>query len=102
MDDAIEEAFAVARASGVRLAWPDAGGYRTLFYAALVPATARHRSSMLQDLERGRPTEIDAINGYVAARGGTLGIPTPVNATLTRMIRARVRSSRPSEEPWTH
>jgi 2-dehydropantoate 2-reductase len=102
MDDAIEEAFAVARASGVRLAWPDAGAYRTLFYGALVPSTARHRSSMLQDLERGRPTEIDAINGYVAARGGALGVPTPVNATLTRMIRARVRSSRPSEEPWTH
>jgi len=102
MDDAIEEAFAVARASGVRLAWPDAGAYRTLFYGALVPSTARHRSSMLQDLERGRPTEIDAINGYVTARGGALGIATPVNATLTRMIRARVRSSRPSEEPWTH
>ena len=49
---------------------------------------------MLQDLERGRPTEIDAINGYVAARGDALGIPTPVNATLTRMIRARVRRPR--------
>jgi 2-dehydropantoate 2-reductase len=102
MDDAIDEAFAVARAAGVRLEWPDAAAYRALFYAALVPATARHRSSMLQDLERGRPTEIDAINGYVAARGGALGVPTPVNATLTRMIRARVRHPRPSEGPWTH
>jgi 2-dehydropantoate 2-reductase len=102
MDDAIAEAFAVARAEGVELAWPDAESYRTLFYGTLVPSTARHRSSMLQDLEHGRPTEIDAINGYVAARGAALGIPTPVNATLTRMIRARVRHPRPSEEPWTH
>lgn len=101
MDDVIEEAFAVARAAGVGLRWPDAGAYRALFYDDLVPSTARHRSSMLQDLERGRPTEIDAINGYVAARGATLGVATPANATLTRMIRARVRRLRAAEEPWT-
>jgi len=102
MDDAICEAFAVARAARVPVAWPDAGAYRAVFYERLVPATAGHRSSMLQDLERGRPTEIDAINGYVAARGDALGVPTPVNATLTRMIRARVRRTRASEERWTH
>ena len=100
MDGAIREAFAVARAAGIRVAWPDADAYLALFYDRLVPATARHRSSMLQDLERGRPTEIDAINGYVAARGEALGIPAPVNATLTRMIRARVRRLR-AEERWT-
>jgi 2-dehydropantoate 2-reductase len=101
MDDAIREAFAVARTAGVPVAWPDADAYRALFYDRLVPATARHRSSMLQDLERGRPTEIDAINGYVAARGDALGVPTPVNATLTRMIRARVRRRGAPEGPWT-
>lgn len=102
MDDAIGEAFAVARAARVPVAWPDAEAYRAVFYERLVPATASHRSSMLQDLERGRPTEIDAINGYVAARGDALGVPTPVNATLTRMIRARVRRPCASEERWTH
>jgi 2-dehydropantoate 2-reductase len=100
MDDAIGEAFAVARAAGVPLAWPDTDAYRELFYERLVPATARHRSSMLQDLERGRPTEIDAINGYVATRGAALGVPAPVNTTLTRMIRARVRRVRGAEAPW--
>ncbi len=94
MDGAIDEAFAVARAAGVRLRWPDAAAYRDVFYGALVPSTAAHRSSMLQDLERGRPTEIDAINGYVANRGAALGVPAPVNATLTHMIRARVRRAR--------
>jgi 2-dehydropantoate 2-reductase len=102
MDDAIREAFAVARATRIAVAWPDAEAYRAVFYDRLVPATAGHRSSMLQDLERGRPTEIDAINGYVAARGDVLGVPTPVNATLTRMIRARVRRPRAPEERWTH
>jgi 2-dehydropantoate 2-reductase len=99
MDRTIDEAFAVARAEGIRLRWPDAGAYRALFYDELVPTTAAHRSSMLQDLERGRPTEIEAINGYVSRRADALGIAAPVNATLTHMIRARVR--RASETRWT-
>src|ERR1041384_5973149 len=74
---------------GVSLRWPDAAAYREAFYGRLVPSTAEHRSSMLQDIERGRPTEIDAMNGEIAARGARLGLPAPVNATLTRLIRAR-------------
>ncbi len=100
MDEVIDEAFAVAVASGVALPWPDAGAYRDLFYGRLVPSTARHRSSMLQDLERGRPTEIDAINGWVVGRGAALGVATPTNATLTRMIHARVRRARTDEATW--
>ena len=89
MDTVIEEAFSVARAEDVALRWPDAIAYRAAFYGRLVPSTAEHRSSMLQDIERGRPTEIDAMNGYIAARGAARGVPAPVNATLTRLVRAR-------------
>src|SRR5206468_9788714 len=77
MDTVIEEGFAVARAEGVALRWPDAAAYRAAFYGRLVPATAEHRSSMLQDIERGRPTEIDAMNGEIAARGARCGLPAP-------------------------
>ena len=102
MDTVIEEAFAVARAEGIRLRWADPIAYREAFYGRLVPVTADHRSSMLQDMERGRPTEIDAINGEVAARGARRGVPAPVNATLTRLIRTRSRCRRAPEEPsWT-
>jgi 2-dehydropantoate 2-reductase len=97
MDAVIDEAFAVATADGVALPWPDAAAYRETFYGRLVPSTAAHRSSMLQDLERGRPTEIDAINGHVVARGAALGVATPVNATLARLIRARARQGRTEE-----
>jgi 2-dehydropantoate 2-reductase len=97
MDEVIDEAFAVATAAGVQLRWPAAAAYREVFYGRLVPATAEHRSSMLQDLERGRPTEIDALNGWVAGRGAELGVAAPVNATLARLIRARVRRG----EQWT-
>jgi 2-dehydropantoate 2-reductase len=89
MDAVIDEAFAVSRAEGVTLPWADAAAYRDAFYGRLVPSTAEHRSSMLQDIERGRPTEIDAINGEIAVRGARRGLPAPVNATLTRLVRAR-------------
>ena len=86
MDAAIDEAFAVARAEDVELPWPDAAAYREEFYGRLVPSTYDHRSSMLQDLERSRRTEVDAINGAVWRRGATHGIKTPMNETLTRLI----------------
>lgn len=86
MDAAIGEAFAVARAEGVDLPWNDASAYRDEFYGRLVPSTYHHRSSMLQDIERGRRTEVDAINGEVWRRGKAHGIKTPTNETLTRLI----------------
>jgi 2-dehydropantoate 2-reductase len=86
MDAAIDEAFAVARAEGVDLPWGDAAAYREEFYGRLVPSTYHHRSSMLQDIERGRRTEVDAINGEVWRRGALHGIRTPTNETLTRLI----------------
>lgn len=46
----------------------------------------RLRSSMLQSLERGRPCEIDFMNGYVVARGREKGVPTPANAALTDLV----------------
>ncbi|MGH7803286.1 MAG: ketopantoate reductase family protein, partial [Candidatus Binatia bacterium] len=69
MDDVIAEGFAVARAEGAELLWPTVEECRRHFYERLLPPTAGHRSSMLQDIERGRPTEIDALNGYIARRG---------------------------------
>ena len=89
MDAVIDEAFAVARAEAIRLQWSSAAEYRALFYDRLVPSTFDHRSSMLQDLERGRRTEIEAINGAIWRRGNAHSIVTPVNETLTRLVRYR-------------
>jgi 2-dehydropantoate 2-reductase len=97
MDAAVAEAFRVARGCGVRLPWRDAAEYLKHFYARLVPPTAGHRASMLQDLAAGRPTEIGAINGQVVARGARLGIETPVNAALAAMIRFREGAG---SAPW--
>lgn len=51
-------------------------------------APSRNLASMLQDLRRGRPTEIDYMNGAVAALGSEHGIPCPVNLALTDIIKA--------------
>ncbi len=89
MDAVFDEVYAVSAGERVSLPWPSGAAYRSEFYGRLIPATFHHRSSMLQDLERGRRTEIDAINGEVWRRGTAAGIPTPVNELLTRLIRAR-------------
>jgi len=44
-------------------------------------------SSTAQDIGLGKPTEIDALNGYVARRGAALGVPTPVNRTLHALVK---------------
>jgi len=50
-------------------------------------ATAQNRSSMGQDVDNRRRTEIDFINGAIVREGKALGIPTPVNMTLTYLIK---------------
>lgn len=46
-----------------------------------------NRPSMLQDILKGRRTEVEYLNGYVAARGEALGVATPVNAHLAALVR---------------
>jgi 2-dehydropantoate 2-reductase len=47
----------------------------------------RLKSSSLQSLERGKPTEIDYFNGYIAKKGAALGISTPVNDAVVKMVK---------------
>ena len=49
--------------------------------------TAQNLSSMLQDVNNKRPTEIDSINGAIIAAGRKLGIPTPVNDELVQNVK---------------
>jgi len=85
--DVVREAFAVARAEGVELPWPDAETYLNVLVSRQIPATAAHRASMLQDIERGRRTEIEHLNGAIARLGAAHGVPTPVNSVLAALVR---------------
>jgi 2-dehydropantoate 2-reductase len=46
-------------------------------------------ASTAQDLDRGKRTEIDALNGFVVRRGAELGVPTPVNQSLLALVKLR-------------
>jgi 2-dehydropantoate 2-reductase len=82
MRDVVEETLAVAKASGVRMA-PDMLA-RTYRIAEAMPT---QYSSTAQDLARGKPTEIDHLNGYVLRRGEALGVRTPVNRALHALVK---------------
>jgi 2-dehydropantoate 2-reductase len=84
MSQAATECAAVARARGISLPFTDASAR----VREVAERTAANKSSMLQDILRGAPTECDAINGAVAREGNRLGIPVPVNETLWRLVRA--------------
>jgi 2-dehydropantoate 2-reductase len=85
----INECVAVARAAGVALPdvdWTEKGLKNA---ETLGEAT----SSTAQDIARGKPTEIDSLNGYIVRRAKELGVPTPVNMTLFALIRLIEESS---------
>lgn len=79
----VEECVAVARAGGVSL--PHDDFVQTIWrFAEKVGAVY---ASTAQDLDRGRRTEIDALNGFVVRRGAEVGVPTPVNQSLLALVK---------------
>ena len=51
-------------------------------------------TSMYDDWKGGRPTEIEYLNGYIAKRGKELGVPTPLNDSLTAMVKVMTEKPR--------
>jgi 2-dehydropantoate 2-reductase len=84
LERAVGEAQAVAEKKGIRLTVADPVAH----VKKVARATADNVSSMRQDVERGRRTEIDVICGAVVREGAEAGVPTPVNETLALLVRA--------------
>ena len=83
METAVKEAVAVAAAKNIQLPYPDPFG-RVM---EVCRDTAENIASMLQDVLKQRMTEVDFINGAIVREGIALGIPTPVNHTLTCLVK---------------
>ncbi len=87
----VEEAVAVAAFAGVQLDSPA----MCAEVEKVCRATAGNRCSMLQDLDAGRFTEIEAINGYMVSLAAANGKALPVNETLCQLVHAR-------EQTWAY
>jgi 2-dehydropantoate 2-reductase len=83
MAGAADELVAVAQAEGVALS-AEAAHAAIQTIAEVIPGAL---SSTAQDLQAGRPTEIDHLNGYVVGRGRALGVATPINQTLAVLVK---------------
>jgi 2-dehydropantoate 2-reductase len=80
----VDEGKAVAAAQGITL---DADPEALIDHAAKPEVAYGHKASMLQDVEARRPTEIDFLNGGIARFGRELGVPTPLQDTITTLIK---------------
>jgi 2-dehydropantoate 2-reductase len=82
MRDVVDECLAVARAEGVVVPGDVDAAVRRI--AESMPGQS---SSTAQDLARGKPSEIDFLNGFVVRRGEALGVPTPANRVLWALVK---------------
>jgi 2-dehydropantoate 2-reductase len=87
VETAVYEVLAVAKAAGIQP--PGLEDPKAALAGALKIATqmAEALSSTAQDLNRGKRTEIDSLNGYISRRGAQLGVPTPVNHALFALVK---------------
>jgi 2-dehydropantoate 2-reductase len=82
MDSLMREVIVLAQRIGVNLGTPDLDGC----YAVLKTLSPEGKTSMLQDIEAGRKTEIEVFAGKVVELGKSHGIPTPVNQTVLSIV----------------
>jgi len=93
VENAVNEVLTVAAAAGIRL--PGVADIQAGLAGALKIATQMSGafSSTAQDLVRGKRTEIDSLNGYIARRGAELGVATPVNHALYTLVKLAEESN---------
>lgn len=84
MRKAASEAAAVARAKGMALMYGD----EVEEIEKVCRATSKNISSMLQDVRRGRRTEIDSITGVIVKEAHALGVEVPTNEMLLERVHA--------------
>lgn len=86
MEMIVSEIFPVMKAAGHDTYWAAPGDYLDELFNKLIPVTAGHLSSTLQDLRAGRRTEIDALNGAVVRLGIQHRLDVTANSVVCNLI----------------
>ena len=86
MNTLIHETFAVMKAAGYSTFWDTPEEYIEEFYRKLVPDTAGHCSSTLQDIRKQQKTEIETLTGKIIELGVKHGVPVPTHQTLYDLV----------------
>jgi 2-dehydropantoate 2-reductase len=96
------EGVAVGDAQGLKLerVHVDPHRFDVAALADYMAGSGNVRPSMLQDLDAGRETEVDVVNGGVASRGRELGIPTPYNDRVVELVHSMERGERSPDPRW--
>jgi 2-dehydropantoate 2-reductase len=83
----VREVLAVAGAAGILVPGMEEPERGIAAALKLAEAMSKATSSTAQDLAKGKRTEIDALNGYIARRGDELGVAAPVNHALYTLVK---------------
>lgn len=85
--EVVSEVLAVSRAAGISMPGVDSSDAALAIAIKIATQMGEQISSTGQDLTRGKRTEIDSLNGYIARRGAELAVPTPVNQALYALVK---------------
>ncbi len=88
MQRIVEEIFTVVERVSVKLPYSDPAHYMERLSGELIPRTCDHLPSMLQDIRRGKKTEIQALNGFIVRLAREQGAEAPCNALVTAMVQS--------------
>ena len=88
IENIVHEIFIVIKSEGVQTHWPDAKTYLEAFYKNMLPPTAEHISSTLQDIKLKKKTEISALNGMIVKLAKKHKISVPVNQNIYDQIKS--------------
>lgn len=94
----VSEIFAVMSAAGYKTHWRQPEEFLKVFYGKLVPDTAGHKSSMLQDISAQKRTEIEALNGAVLKLAKRYDLDVPYNRAVHNLIRFIESNAWPARE----
>ncbi len=88
MDILIEETFDIMYAAGGSTFWQNAEAYRHVLFEQMIPVTYEHRSSTLQDIEKGQKTEIDTLTGSLINLASQYNVAAPMHTVMYSLVKA--------------